>query len=534
MRLEHKKNKMKKLLLFLIVATWQLSLTAQRDIPINVASFNLRLNTTSDGENAWPHRSEFVMDLIRYHEFDIIGTQEAFFGQIEDLLTMEAFAYTGSGRDDGLQGGEHAAIFYKKERFELLQSGDFWLSETPDAPSLGWDATCCHRVCSWAQFLDKENGLSFYVFNAHFDHEGVVARKESGKLMVKKIREIAGDQPVIFCGDLNSTPDTEQIKHISNFLHDAYVVSESPPYGPVGTFSGFNLNAPLKNRIDYVFVSDDFQVAKYGALTDFQNNRFPSDHLPVAVKLQFDSQSSMKRAYKKKVFHSETGDSLLYRVLYPDNYDPAAKYPLVLFMHGAGERGSDNEKQLTHGATLFTDPENRLNYPAIVVFPQCPENKYWVEIAVRTTLRDELSDTFKNMKETPVKEQQMVIDLVHALLASEAVDPDRLYIMGLSMGAMGTFDILARHPQLFAAAIPICGGGNTNAAANYAPYTSLWITHGAKDDVVPVNFSQEMYEALKSAGADVKYTEFPNANHNAWDPTFELPGLLDWLFSKSR
>ena len=278
---------MKKIFLVFFVATWQLSLTAQSAAPINVASFNLRLNTESDGENAWPHRKDFVVDLIRYHEFDIIGTQEAFHGQIKDLLAMEEFAYTGSGRDDGLHGGEHAAIFYKKERFELLQSGDFWLSETPDKPSLGWDATCCHRVCSWAQFRDKENGQSFFVFNAHFDHEGVIARKESGKLMVKKIREIAGTHPVVFCGDLNSTPETEQVKHIAGQLHDAFDISEAKPYGPVGTFSGFKLNAPLKDRIDYIFVSDAFKVAKYGALTDFQNHRFPSDHLPVVARLYF-------------------------------------------------------------------------------------------------------------------------------------------------------------------------------------------------------------------------------------------------------
>ncbi len=525
---------MKKIILVFFVATWQLSLAAQRDAPINVASYNLRLNTASDGENAWPNRSDMVIDLIRYHEFDIIGTQEAFHGQIQDLLTMEEFAYTGSGRDDGLQGGEHAAIFYKKERFDLLQSGDFWLSETPDKPSLGWDATCCHRVCSWAQFLDKENGISFFVFNAHFDHEGVIARKESGKLMVKKIREIAGDHPVIFCGDLNSTPETEQIKHITGFLQDAYVISITKPYGPVGTFSGFSLNAPLKNRIDYVFVSDDFKVAKYGALTDFQDNRFPSDHLPVAVKLHFYSQTNSRNAFKKKAFQSESGDTLLYRILYPDSYDRGANYPLVLFLHGAGERGSDNEKQLTHGAHLFTDSENRQNYPAIVVFPQCRENKYWVDIAVRNTLKEGRNDTFENMGASAVTEQQLVVDLVHHLLDAEAVDPDRLYIMGLSMGAMGTFDILSRNPQLFAAAIPICGGGNVKVAAKYAPYTSLWITHGTMDDVVSVKFSQEMYRTLKAAGADVTYTEFPEANHNAWDPTFELPGLLDWLFSKSR
>ncbi|MCA1744772.1 MAG: prolyl oligopeptidase family serine peptidase [Bacteroidales bacterium] len=246
------------------------------------------------------------------------------------------------------------------------------------------------------------------------------------------------------------------------------------------------------------------------------------------------SQNNANHLFEKKIHSNEAGDTLLYRILYPENYDPQGNYPLVLFLHGAGERGSDNEKQLTHGTPLFTSPETRQNHPAIVVFPQCPETKYWVDIAVRKTLTEGLDHSFKNMGDSAVLEQRMVIDLVHHLLTSEAVDPERLYIMGLSMGAMGTFEILARHPQLFAAAIPICGAGNVAAAVNYAPYTSLWITHGAMDEVVPVKFSQEMYHALKTAEADVTYTEFPDANHNAWDPTFELPGLLDWLFSKSR
>ena len=246
------------------------------------------------------------------------------------------------------------------------------------------------------------------------------------------------------------------------------------------------------------------------------------------------SQNNTAELFEKSIHISESGDTLLYRILYPEDYDPQGNYPLVLFMHGAGERGSDNEKQLTHGTSLFTNPKNRQNYPAIVVFPQCPENKYWVDIAIRKTLKDGLDQTFKSMADSAVAEQRMTIELVHHLIEYEAVDPDRLYIMGLSMGAMGTFEILARHPQLFAAAIPICGGGNVDAAAKYAPYTSVWITHSAKDDVVPVKFSQEIYSALKAAGADVKYTEFPDANHNAWDPTFELPGLLEWLFSKSR
>jgi endonuclease/exonuclease/phosphatase family metal-dependent hydrolase len=250
---------------------------------IIVAAYNLRMDTSSDGINAWPNRKEDVKALVQYHEFDIIGTQEGFKHQLEGLLEIPGFAYIGGGRDDGKDAGEHSAIVYRKERFQVLDSGDFWLSETPDKPGLGWDATCCNRIASWAKFKDKQSRKQFYVFNVHFDHQGVVARRESAKLMQQKIKEIAKDEPVILTGDFNSTPETEQIVLLSAFLNDAYTVSKMPPYGPVGTFNSFQFTAPYEKRIDYVFVSDHFEVRKYAALTDSKEQRYPSDHIPVVA-----------------------------------------------------------------------------------------------------------------------------------------------------------------------------------------------------------------------------------------------------------
>lgn len=250
---------------------------------IRVSSYNLRMDTPRDSLNAWPNRKENVKALIQYHDFDIIGTQEGFKHQLDNLLEMPGFAYTGGGRDDGKEAGEHSAIVYKTDRFKVIDSGDFWLSETPEKPGLGWDAKCCNRICSWAKFADKTSGKEFYVFNVHFDHQGVVARQESGKLMVKKIREIAKDAPVICTGDFNSTPETEQIKAMSSLLSDAYSATKSPPYGPVGTTNAFRFTAPMKNRIDYVFVSNHFEVSKYAVLTDAKDQRYPSDHLPVVA-----------------------------------------------------------------------------------------------------------------------------------------------------------------------------------------------------------------------------------------------------------
>jgi len=258
---------------------------AQKKTGICVASYNLRMDTPRDSINSWPNRKENVKALILYHDFDIIGTQEGFIHQLKDLCEMHGYDYIGAGRDDGRDGGEHSAIFYKTVRFKLLDSGNFWLSESPEKPGKGWDATCCNRICTWGRFRDMNTKKLFFVFNVHFDHEGVIARKESGKLMVQKIKEIAGNTPVIFTGDLNSTPDTEQVQTIQTLLNDSYRVSIMPPYGPAGTFNDFIFDAPLKDRIDYIFVSSHFSVAKYAVLTDALEQRYPSDHLPVVAEV---------------------------------------------------------------------------------------------------------------------------------------------------------------------------------------------------------------------------------------------------------
>ncbi len=257
---------------------------AQKTATLTVASYNLRYNTPNDGVNAWPNRKENVKAQVRYHDFDIFGTQEVLIGQLKDLLEMKEYAYFGAGRDDGKEGGEHSAIFYKKDRFKVLDSGNFWLSETPEKPGKGWDATCCNRICSWVKFQDLQSKKQFYFFNVHFDHEGVVARRESGKLMVKKIKEIAKGAPTFLTGDFNSTPDTEQIKEIQTLLNDSRNVTEMAPYGPEGTFNAFKFDAPLKGRIDYVFTSKGIKVLKYGVLVDAKDQKYFSDHQPVVVK----------------------------------------------------------------------------------------------------------------------------------------------------------------------------------------------------------------------------------------------------------
>jgi endonuclease/exonuclease/phosphatase family metal-dependent hydrolase len=256
---------------------------------MNIISFNIRYNTPNDGINAWPNRIEMATGLLRFHEADIFGLQEALHGQILDVQKeLPEYAWFGVGRDDGETGGEFSPVFYKKSEFILLKNGTFWLSETPEKPSKGWDAAL-NRVVTWGHFQSKVTGKQFLLLNTHFDHIGKEARKNSAALIRQKAQEMTKDKnlPVIVTGDFNLTPETEPVVLLKRYMKDSREVSEEPPYGPVGTFTGFKTDADLSsNRIDYIFVRGEISVLKYAALSDFKDHRFPSDHLPVFAKVR--------------------------------------------------------------------------------------------------------------------------------------------------------------------------------------------------------------------------------------------------------
>ncbi|ODS81073.1 MAG: hypothetical protein ABS46_12485 [Cytophagaceae bacterium SCN 52-12] len=235
--------------------------------------------------------------------------------------------------------------------------------------------------------------------------------------------------------------------------------------------------------------------------------------------------------YQQKAYLAKNGTEIPYRILYPVGFDPSVKYPLVLFLHGAGERGNDNQAQLVHGSSLFL--EKQAQFPAIVVFPQCPKDRYWSSVKIdRSQPKYKFDYNYKSTKETP--ELSAVMALLKDLRRKHKIDRNRIYIMGLSMGGMGTFEAITRHPRLFAAAVPVCAGGDPSLVRKFAKRMPLWVFHGAEDAVVHVDYSREMVKAIESAGGRVKYTEYPGVNHNSWDNAFAEPELFPWLFSQKK
>ena len=273
-------------IIFSLLLVSTIAIAQQKASPINIITYNIRLNVASDGINAWPNRKDNVKALVKFHDADILCVQEALPEQFDALLENSNFAVVGVGREDGKRKGEFSAVYFDKDRFTKKDGGTFWLSETPNMPSKGWDAAL-NRVCSWVRLYDKSNKKEFLVFNTHYDHVGVKARIESAKLIKQKIQEIAPKLPVVFTGDLNVTPETEAIATIKSFLIDAKEITQEPAYGPEGTFNAFDFNSDLKNRIDYIFVNKGFKVQKFAVLSDSKNKRYPSDHLPVFARLWF-------------------------------------------------------------------------------------------------------------------------------------------------------------------------------------------------------------------------------------------------------
>lgn len=262
---------------------------------LRVMTFNIRYDEPRDKENAWPNRKELVASMIRFHHADLVGLQEALKRQIDDLeKLLPEYAWVGVGRTDGKTEGEYSAILYHKRRFALMAGSTFWLSETPDVPSKGWDAAY-PRIVTWVKLKDTTTGKSFFHFNTHFDHRGARAREEGARLLLQRIEKIAGRSPVVATGDFNfneaavgyqiltgKNPGKESGSQ--SILQDARYLSEHGHHGPTSTFNEFKSLVP-DMKIDYLFVKGKVRVLQHGALSDTWDARFPSDHLPVLAEI---------------------------------------------------------------------------------------------------------------------------------------------------------------------------------------------------------------------------------------------------------
>jgi endonuclease/exonuclease/phosphatase family metal-dependent hydrolase len=271
-------------ILFFIAALKLFCLNAQN---LKVMTYNIRLDVEVDGENNWTHRKDFFTSQIQFYEPDIFGVQEAKPNQVIDIATsLPKYNYIGTGRD-GIGKGESSNIYFKKDRFSILDSKTFWLSETPDTISKGWDAAF-NRVCTYGLLKDLKTKQIFWIFNTHLDHIGDLARTNGILLILSKIKAVnTKNYPVIFMGDFNSEPTADRIIDLKKEMIDCRDIAQEKPFGPSGTFNGFKHNEPVTELIDYIFISKNstFKVKKFAVLSDSKDLKYPSDHLPVYVEI---------------------------------------------------------------------------------------------------------------------------------------------------------------------------------------------------------------------------------------------------------
>lgn len=247
--------------------------------------------------------------------------------------------------------------------------------------------------------------------------------------------------------------------------------------------------------------------------------------IAVAIPASISAQNDLENVFEAREYINEAGDTLRYRLLQPEEFEEGQEYPLVLFLHGMGERGADNRAQLEWGVGAFAEESFRQDHPAIVIAPQAPDNDYWANLDWR--------NEGTGLMENPTKPLQMVYDLIQRLSGEMPVDRGRLYITGLSMGGFGTWDLITRYPDMFAAAMPVCGGGDPSKA-HLLKDLPIWTFHGAQDQVVPVDLSRDMINAIREAGGTPGYTEYPHVDHFSWIPAYNDRFALDWLFAQSK
>jgi len=282
---------MKNTLIFISLLALSTTIYAAPKETINVMTFNIRMDNPEDGINNWKFRKDYAANLIKFHDADIIGAQEVLNNQFNDLIErLPAYNHIGVGRTDGKKEGEACAIFFRKDRFKLYESGTFWISEDIKAIGVkGWDAAC-ERIATWVILKDNNTGKKFFFLNTHLDHQGVIARREGSKLILGKAKELSKGSPIIVTGDFNATKAEEPIQMLTDEKSPEHLTdskeSAELKYGPEWTFHSFG-RTPLEKRstIDYIFIKGKISVLKHGVLSENTGTLYPSDHAPVMATI---------------------------------------------------------------------------------------------------------------------------------------------------------------------------------------------------------------------------------------------------------
>lgn len=282
----------RRILFVLVLSLMAVSMTQAQYI--KVMTYNIRFDGSGDGPDSWSQRREQVVEQLKFYQPSVIGIQEGLHNQVQYLDNeLPAYHYRGVGRKDGKKEGEYSAIYYDTRRFSLIQNNTFWLSPTPDEPSKGWDADY-ERICTYVLLEDRSHQQPIWIFNTHFDHVGEESRYQAARLILKKIETLnTNGYPVVLMGDLNAEPGDRPIDTINDVMRDARVITETPAFGPEGTYNGFQYDEPAERRIDYIFV-DGASVVRYGVLSDPENMRFPSDHFPVMAEIRIAAYEDLQ------------------------------------------------------------------------------------------------------------------------------------------------------------------------------------------------------------------------------------------------
>jgi endonuclease/exonuclease/phosphatase family metal-dependent hydrolase/predicted esterase len=489
---------------------------------IKVMTYNIRLDAKSDSLDNWHNRKAELVAFLNLNKADFYGLQEVLHDQLVyiDSNITSNYSFIGIGRDDGLNGGEYSPIFYDSAKWRLIKQNHFWLSPTSNTPSIGWDAAI-KRICTNGVFVNANND-TIQVFNTHFDHRGLQAREESSKLIAQKA--INSEHPCLILGDFNVDPRTKPYEIMTDFFVDSKLSSPVVENLYEGTFNGFKLDSIPSERIDYIFTDPVHWMVKSYLSIPVKNTskRQLSDHDPVMINCSLIKSPLFQ--YRLRIIGEDT---LRYRIIFPSKVRKDRKYPTVLFFHGSGERGSDNERQLIHAKQFFIDSVDK--YGICGILPQCPSGDYWASVN-RTETPNGLNFEFLN-KEKPNQTLGMVINLINELQNHILIDANRLYAGGLSMGGMATWELLWRMPNTFAAAIPICGGGFRENVKNLK--TPIWAFHGTKDTTVRPWHTTELVTAIQQSGGKAKISLYPGIGHNSWSKAFKEIEIYKWLLSKN-